>query len=110
MLVYCNNCNVVPFLEAIEKQFFFYKSNNLNLFKGGMAAPGLTLKYLFFTVDPGIHFTVINFQNQDLPKLVNNNITGRLSIIFSWYQEANATKLRELKYEYGHRTKFVNSF
>ena len=107
MLVYYNNCDVVPFLEAIEKQFLFYKSKKLDLFKDGMTVPGLTLKYLFSTVNPGIHFTVIDSQNQDLHQLIKDNITGGPSIIFCRYQEANVTKLRKL--EYGHEANICKS-
>ena len=46
MMVYYNNCDIVQFLDAIEKQFLFYKSKKLNLFKDGITVPGLTLKYL----------------------------------------------------------------
>ena len=98
MLVYYNNCDEVPFLEAIEKQFLFSKSKKLDLFKNGMTVPGLTLKYLFSTVNPGLHFTVIDSRNQDLHRLIKDTITGEPSIIFCRYQEANVTKLRELKY------------
>ena len=72
-----------------------------------MTVPGLTLKYLFSIVNPDVHFTVIDSQNQDLHWLIKDNITGGLSIIFCWYQEANVTKLRKL--EYGHKAKICKS-
>ena len=107
MLIYYNNCDVVPFLDAIEKQFLFYKSKKLDLFRDGMTVLDLTPLHLFSTVNPGIHFTVIDSQNQDLHQLTKNNITGGPSIIFCRYQEANVTKLREL--QYGHEAKICKS-
>ena len=67
-----------------------------------MTVLGLTLEYLFSTVNPGIHFTVTDSQNQDLHRLIKDNITG-----FCQYQEANVTKLREL--EYGHEANICKS-
>jgi len=94
-------------LEAIEKQFLFYKSKKLDLFKDGMTVPGLTLKYLFSTVKPGIHFTILDSQNQELHQMIEENITGGPSIIFCRYQEAGITKIREL--EYGFEAKLCQS-
>ena len=84
-LVYYNNCDLMTFLEATEKQFLFYNSKKLDLFKDGMTVPGLTFKYLFSTVNPDVHFSVIDSQNQDLHRLIKDNITGGPSIIFCRY-------------------------
>ena len=46
-LVWYNNRDVVPFLDAIDKQFAFYKQQNIDMFKDGVSVPGLTLLYLF---------------------------------------------------------------
>ena len=40
-LVWYNNRDVVPFLEAIDKQFAFYKQQNIDMFKDGVSVPGL---------------------------------------------------------------------
>ena len=42
-LVWYNNRYVVPFLHAIDKQFAFYKQQNIDMFKDGVSFPGLTL-------------------------------------------------------------------
>ena len=44
-LVWYNNRDVVPFLDAIDKQFAFYKQQNIDMFKDGVSVPGLTLLY-----------------------------------------------------------------
>ena len=54
-LIWYNNCDVKPFLEALEKQLTFYKNLSLDMFKDGISVPGLTLKYLFKNKDA--HFT-----------------------------------------------------
>jgi len=64
------------------KNNFFLQVQNLDLFKDGMTVPGLTLKYLLSTVKPGIYFTIIDSQNQDLHQMIEENITGGRSIIF----------------------------
>ena len=46
-LVWYNNRDVAPCLDAIDKQFAFYKQQNIDMFKDGVSVPGLTLLYLF---------------------------------------------------------------
>ena len=38
-LMWYNNRDVVPFLEAIDKQFAFYKQQNIDMFKDGISVP-----------------------------------------------------------------------
>ena len=38
-LVWYNNRDVVPFLDAIDKQFAFYKQQNIDMFKDGVSVP-----------------------------------------------------------------------
>ncbi len=46
-IMWYNKRYVVPFLDAIDKQFAFYKQQNIDMFKDGVSVPGLTLLYLF---------------------------------------------------------------
>ena len=46
-LVWYNNRDVVPFLEALKKQSAFYKERGIDMLKDGISVPGLCLKYLF---------------------------------------------------------------
>ena len=48
-LVWYNNLDVVPFLEAIEKMSNFWQERNIDIFKDGVSVPGLAMKYLFST-------------------------------------------------------------
>ena len=59
-LIWCNNRDVVPFLEAIEKQFLFYKLRHIDMFKDGISVPGLTMTFLFDTLPRDIYFTLFN--------------------------------------------------
>ena len=45
-VMWYNNRDVVPFLEAIDKQFAFYKQQNIDMFKDGVRVPELILLYL----------------------------------------------------------------
>lgn len=47
VLMWYNNLDVVPFLEALEKMVTFYKEREIDVFKDGLSVPGLTTKYLF---------------------------------------------------------------
>jgi hypothetical protein len=46
-LEYYNNQDVIPFLEAIEKQKEFYKCFNLDMFRDGISLPGLAEKIMY---------------------------------------------------------------
>ena len=81
-LVRCNNRDVVPFLEALDKQFAFYQQQNIDMFKDGISVPGLTLLYLFNDLPANTFFTVFNETNKDLHHLVKDNIVGGPAIIF----------------------------
>ena len=93
-LVGYNNRDVVPFLEALDKQFTFYKQQNIDMFKDGVSVPGLTLLYLFNNLPSNTFFTVFNQTNSDLHLLVKDNIVGGPAIIFHRYHEKDVTKLR----------------
>ena len=42
-LIWYNNLDVTPFLEAISKQFTFYRDRRIDMFKDGISVPGLSL-------------------------------------------------------------------
>ena len=80
---------MVPFLEALEKQFKFYCQLGVDMFKEALSVPGLTMKYLFKTTDAT--FSLFNEENSDLHTLIRENLVGGLSIIFHHYHEAGKT-------------------
>ena len=95
-LTWYNNRDVVPFLEALEKQFSFYSQLGVDMFKDGISVPGLTLKYLFKTSHSS--FSLYDKKNSDLHDLIKSNNVGGPSIIFHRYNESGITKLREHLY------------
>ena len=93
-LVRYNNRDVVPFLDAMDKQFALYKQQNIDMFKDGVRVPGLSLLYLLNEFSSNTFFTVFNQTNIDLHLLVRDNIVGGPFIIFHRYHEKDVTKLR----------------
>ena len=93
-LIWYNNRDVTPFLDAIAKQAGFYKHQNIDMFKDGISVPGLSLLHLFNDIPNDTYFTVFNRTNRDLHKLVKDNIVGGPAIIFHRYHEKDVTKIR----------------
>ena len=94
-LVWYNNLDVVPFLEAVEKMSQFWQERKIDMFKDGISVPGLTLKYLVSYLSPQTYFSLFDKANSDLYHLIRDNDTGGPSIIFHRYHEAGKTKIRE---------------
>ena len=93
-LVWYNNRDVAPFLEAIDKQAAFYHDQHIDIFKDGISVPGLTLLYLFNGLSPDTHFVTFNQTNSDLHQLVRDNIVGGPAIIFHRCHEKDVTTIR----------------
>ena len=93
-LIWYNNRDVTPFLDAIAKQFAFYRDRDIDMFNDGISVPGLSLLYLFSNLPKDTFFTVFNNTNKDAHKLVKDNIVGGPAIIFHRYHEKGITKIR----------------
>ena len=93
-LIWYNNRDVTPFLDAIAKQAGFYKQHNIDMFKDGTSVPGLSLLHLFNDLPNDTYFAVFNRTNSDLHELVKDNIVGGPAIIFHRYHEKDVTKIR----------------
>ena len=93
-LIWYNNRDVTPFLDAIAKQAGFYKHQNIDMFKDGISVPGLSLLHLFNDLPNDTYFVTFNRTNSDLHKLVKDNIVGGPAIIFHRYHEKNVTRIR----------------
>ena len=93
-LIWYNNRDVLPFLEALEKQFVFYQKQNIDMFKDGISVPGLALLYLFNNLPKDTFFTIFNKTNSDLHHLIKDNIVGGPAIIFHRYIEKDVTRIR----------------
>ena len=97
-LVWYNNRDVVPFLQAIDRQFAFYEQRGIDMFKQGISVPGLTLLYLFNDLPEKTYFTIFNEKNKDLHHLVKDHVVGGPSLIFHRYHEKGVTTLRQNEY------------
>ena len=93
-LIWYNNRDVIPFLEAIAKQFAFYHDRGIGMFKDGISVPGLSLLHLFNDLPNDTNFVTFNRTNSDLHELVKDNIVGGPAIIFHRYHEKNVTRIR----------------
>ena len=93
-LIWYNNRDVIPFLEAIAKQFAFYHDRGIDMFKDGISVPGLSLLHLFNDLPNDTNFVTFNRTNSDLHELVKDNIVGGPAIIFHRYHEKNVTRIR----------------
>ena len=93
-LVWYNNLDVVPFLDAVEKMSQFWQERKINMLKDGISAPGLTLKFLFSFLENQTYFSLFDQANSVLYHLIKDN-TGGPSIIFHRYHKAGKTKITE---------------
>ena len=94
-LIWYNNLDVQPFCEALEKMCAFWKDKKIDMLRQGISIPGVTLTYLFTTLESGIFFSLFDEKNKDLYYLFKKNMVGGPSIIFHRYHEAGKTKIRE---------------
>ena len=59
-LIWYKNRDVVPFLQAFDRQFAFYQQRGIDMFKQGISVPGLTLLYLFNDLLEKTYFTIFH--------------------------------------------------
>ena len=81
-IVWYNNLDVVPFIEAVEKMSQFWRERKIDMFKDGISVPGLTLKYLFSYLSPQTYFSLFDQANSDLYQLIKDNNTAT-QVLFS---------------------------
>ena len=96
LLVYYNNCDVVPFLTALAHQCHLYKESGLDMLKDAPSLPGMGLRYgmkglegVFHTFSPG---------QADLAQLVMSSIVGGPSLVFCRLAEVGHTRIRSPDY------------
>ncbi|GFN84136.1 hypothetical protein PoB_001064200 [Plakobranchus ocellatus] len=93
-LIYYNKKDVGPFLCALEKQIAIYQTLGVDLLKDGLSVPGITLKYMFKTIESKAIFSLFSEEEKDLHSLLRDNITGGASLIFHRYHEKDKTFIR----------------
>ena len=95
-LIWYNNLDVVPFLEALDKMSDFWKDRKIDIFKDGVSVPGLMMKYLFSNV-PDTYFSLFGEQDKDMYYTMKDSNVGGPSTIFNRYHEKDKTKIRNLE-------------
>ena len=84
-LIWYNNCDVVPFLKAIDKMSEKQRTKQrIDIFKDGVSVPGLTMKYLFSNV-PNVYFSLFTEKDKDVYYTMKDNVGG--PSIFNRYHE-----------------------
>jgi len=107
-LVWYNNQDVQPFMEAIDKMCAYFASRGLDLFKDGISLPGLAMKDLF--AHTGTFFTLFKKRDADLYHTMREQIVGGPSIIFNRYQEKDKTCIRKHQFESPKKCEAVMGF
>ncbi|XP_072016392.1 uncharacterized protein [Amphiura filiformis] len=92
-LIWYNNLDVKPLVEALDKMAATYRERGIDFFKDGISVPGLTMKYLF-KISPEANFALFGKLDSDLCHKFRDNIVGGPSIVFTRYHERGVTKLR----------------
>lgn len=98
-LIWYNNLDVKPFCDALEKMCAFWEEKNIDMLPQGIFIPGVTLAYLFTTLESDIFFSLFNEKNKDLYYLFKSNMVGGPSINLYRYHEKDKTKIREREME-----------
>ena len=114
-LVWYNNLDVEPFLEAMEKQSLIYREKRIDMLKSAISLPGLAIRWMFgHTPRPNFNNTrcdrrygdlkmvlrssqpicLFDKTNSDLHWTIKDNLVGGPSIIFHRYHEKGVTMLR----------------
>ena len=96
-LVWYNNLDVVPFLEALDKMSQFWRRYGVDMLKEAISLPGLAFKFeMSFLKEQGLHLS--SFHTQELYQLFKENMVGGPAIIFHRHAEKGQTKIRESQY------------
>ena len=94
-LVYYNNLDVGPFVEAVMKMQQFYFDKHIDVFKNTVSVPGIARNLLFRTSkDNNASFALFGHQHKDLYDTTRKGIVGGPSIIFNRYSKVGETCIR----------------
>ena len=118
-LIWYNNLDVAPMLEALEKQCRVYQAKGIDMLKDAITLPGLAVRWMFAEsgrvtrIHPGVTsdsprlfreirhclpVQLIDEANNDLYDLIKSNLVGGPSIIFHRFHQRGMTKIREAQY------------
>ena len=98
-LIYYNNLDTYPFVQAVQKLLDFYHSINIEPFTQIVSLPGIARKLLFNNIDHENIFALFDRKTEELYSLFDNNIVGGPSIVFCRYHETDKTSIRSHIYK-----------
>lgn len=94
-LVWYNNLDVKPFVQAVQNLQKYYFERRIDIFKCSISVPGLARRMLFDSGrKEGASFALIDQANEDLYDTIKQNVIGGPSIIFNRYHEVGKTYIR----------------
>ena len=93
-LIYYNNLDTYPFVQAVQKMIDFYHTIGIEPFTKIVSLPGIARKLLFRDISEDNVFALFCKNTKSLYSLFDNNIVGGPSIVFCRYHEADKTKIR----------------
>ena len=94
-LVWYNNLDVAPFVQAVGKFQQFYFQKGIDVFKSAISVPGIARQLLFKTAKKQkVNFALFDNHNKDLYQTIKHNIVGGPSIIFTRHHCAGKTLIR----------------
>ena len=74
-LVWYNNLDVAPFVQAVEKFQQFYFQKGIDVFKSAISVPGIARQLLFKTAQKQkVNFALFDNHNKDLHQTIKHNI------------------------------------
>lgn len=92
-LVWYNNLDVTPFLEALDKMAGFWREHGIDMLKQAISLPGLAFQFeMDFLKQQGVHLS--SFHDETTYQLFRKNMVGGPAIIFKRYAEVGATAVR----------------
>ena len=95
-LIWYNNKDAAPFVQAVNKMQQFYFEKGVDVFKVAISVPGIARKLLFKSCkETQTHFELIGPAHDDLYRTIRSNIVGGPSIIFHRHHKAGETIIRE---------------
>jgi len=94
-LIWYNNLDVFPFVNALSRLCRFYFEKGIDIFKETISVPGVARKMIFESAQKAnASFSLIDEKNADLHHTINNNIVGGPSIIFNRLHVKDKTFIR----------------
>ena len=120
LLVWYNNLDVEPFLEALQKQYDIYASRNIDMGRQAISLPGLAVLWMESVVGPrpslrrdyqacsprdqyqslksavvrSMRVQLIDEDNKDLHQLFRTNLVGGPALVFHRYHARGTTRIR----------------